>query len=124
MMFDVSQKLRDRVPPSAQQVYCRLHWACPVGLCDACCAGWVGGVSCIVVHQLFLAGWYWLVRLEIKGINSLLFGSWTFPHFTDRLSATSMAVKFFLAKHFVCATYLTDFFCGDSFGSLCICLSS
>ena len=49
----------------------KLHWACPVGLCDACCAGWVGGVSCTFVHQLFLAGWYWLVRLEIKGINSL-----------------------------------------------------
>ena len=29
-----------------------------------------------------------------------------------------------LAKHFFCATYLTDFFCGDSFGSWCICLSS
>ena len=29
-----------------------LHWACPVGLCDACCAGWVGGVSCTDVHLL------------------------------------------------------------------------
>ena len=29
-----------------------LHWACPVGLCDACCAGWVGGVSCTEVHFL------------------------------------------------------------------------
>ena len=54
--FDVDTT-RDRVPPPAHQAQRRLHWACPVGLCDACCAGWVGGVSCTGVHLL---GQRWL----------------------------------------------------------------
>ena len=50
--FSATTKPCDRVPPSAHQAQRRLHWACPVGLCDACCAGWVGGVSCTEVHFL------------------------------------------------------------------------
>ena len=78
--------------------------------------GWVGSLALLCINCFWPGGTGSCVW-KSKASTAFIFGGWTIPHFTDRSSATSTAVKFFLAKHFICATYLTDFFCGDSFGS-------
>ena len=78
--------------------------------------GWVGSLALWCINCFWPGGTGSCVW-KSKASIAFIFCGWTVQHVTDRSSATSTAVKFFLAKHFFCATYLTDFFCGDSFGS-------
>ena len=67
--FSATTKPCDRVPPSAHQAQRRLHWACPVGLCDACCAGWVGGVFAQVC-TFDMVSYDWLLCLVVGDCNN------------------------------------------------------